>query len=126
MLFRIDPDQAMDLVMEKARLLEAVEVEAEDALGLVLAEDLTADRDYPPFHRASMDGYAVKVEDGGEEVQVIGEVAAGQAGTMTVTAGTAVEIMTGAPCPAGTEAVVKKEEVEREGGRVKLKPSIGE
>jgi molybdopterin molybdotransferase len=81
-----------------------------DALGLTLAEDVVADRGYPPFPRAMMDGYAVRLADAGSTVPVVGEVAAGQSRDEPLRDGTAVSIMTGAPCPPGTEAVVPHEE----------------
>src|SRR5664280_925757 len=86
-----------------------------EALGLVLAEDLLADRDFPPFPRATRDGYAVRAAD----VQVVparlrcvGTVKAGatvEQSNVTLQSGEAVEIMTGAPVPAGADAVVMVE-----------------
>ena len=63
------------------------------------------------------------VADAGHDVQVAGQVAAGHAGALRVSPGECVEIMTGAPCPPGTEAVVPKEEVRGDGGRALL-PAI--
>jgi molybdopterin molybdotransferase len=97
----------------------------DQTLGLVLAESLKADRDYPPFDRAMMDGFAVCVSDAGKTVEVMGEVAAGQAPTgYDVAPGRCVNIMTGAPCPKGTEAVVREEKVRREGKGVTLPDKI--
>jgi molybdopterin molybdotransferase len=89
----------------------------------VLAEDVVSDRDYPPFARAMMDGYAVRLADAGRAVPVRGMVAAGQDSQTLrqgVEAGYAVEIMTGAPCPPGSEAVVMYEETARDGDTVRL------
>ena len=66
----------------------------------------------------------VQVADAGRAVPVVGEVAAGQADAPEVAPGTAVAIMTGAPCPPGTEAVVKVEDTRREGDRVFLPPDV--
>jgi molybdopterin molybdotransferase len=120
MLKRIDPDHALQVVLEQtpAGAVETVPVLAAD--GRILAEAVQADRDYPPFDRAMMDGFAVRVADAGELVEVRGEVAAGVEPEEPVEPGTAVSIMTGAPCPPGTEAVVPIENVEREGGAVRL------
>src|ERR1035441_9136978 len=95
-----------------------------DALGLVLAEDLLADRDFPPFPRATRDGYAVRAAD----VQVVparlrcvGTVKAGatvEQSNITLQSGEAVEIMTGAPVPVGADAVVMVEYTESEDARV--------
>lgn len=116
----IDPDTALRLVLDATPRLAPRACPLVDANGLVLADSLIADRDYPPFPRAMMDGYAVRCGDAGKTVPVVGEVAAGTASSVSVTGGMAVEIMTGAPCPEGTEAVVQKELVEREGDSVSL------
>ena len=92
-----------------------------DAVGLVLAEDLRADRDFPPFPRSTRDGYAVRAADVAvvpARLHLIGEIKAGasseQSG-ITIGAGEAAEIMTGAPVPSGADAVVMVEYTERSG-----------
>jgi molybdopterin molybdotransferase len=123
----MDPDRALELVVEHTPTGTVREASLEDALGLVLAEDVVSDRDYPPFARAMMDGYAVRVGDAGQRVSVSGIVAAGQdprAAGLAVQSGCAVEITTGAPCPPGAEAVVMHEEAERDGAAVALPRSI--
>src|ERR1017187_4819897 len=83
------------------------------ARGRVLAEALVADRDFPPFPRATRDGYAVRaadVEQVPARLEVIGEIKAGEsAEKCTVDRGQAASIMTGAPLPAGAAAVVMVE-----------------
>ena len=83
------------------------------ARGRVLAEALVADRDFPPFARATRDGYAVRaadVERGGARLEVIGEIKAGDSGeSFAVGPGQSVSIMTGAPLPTGADAVVMVE-----------------
>jgi molybdopterin molybdotransferase len=89
-----------------------------EAAGLRLAEDLRADRDYPPFDKSLMDGYAVRSADtlsAPAELQVIGESAAGQALVRAIEAGQAMAIMTGAPLPQGADAVVPIEATEPRG-----------
>jgi molybdopterin molybdotransferase len=71
-----------------------------------------------------MDGYAVRRSDAGKAVAVVAELAAGQAAVDAVEEGHCLEIMTGAPCPAGTEAVVPKEDVKRQGAIVVLPQRI--
>jgi molybdopterin molybdotransferase len=83
------------------------------AQGRILAEDIAADRDYPPFDRSVRDGFAVRAADLPGSVRVIGEVRAGQAFGGSVQAGEAVEIMTGAPMPPGADAVVMVEHCVR-------------
>ncbi|HWK93390.1 MAG TPA: gephyrin-like molybdotransferase Glp [Luteimicrobium sp.] len=91
--------------------LPTVELPLDDAVGTVLARDLVALLDLPPFDAAAMDGYALRRSDAAEEVTlgVIGEVAAGSAWLGAVATGEAVRIMTGAPLPAGADVVVPVE-----------------
>ena len=103
----LDPDKALELVLEHVPAAATVELPLAEALGRTLAEPLLASCDQPPFAKAMMDGFAVCVADAGAEVEVGGEVAAGSDIQTRVSPGVAVEIMTGAPCPPGTEAVVK-------------------
>jgi molybdopterin molybdotransferase len=120
----IDPDEALQLVLENVKPGEASWVPLDEACGLRLAQGVRADRDYPPFARAMMDGYAVRSEDAGLAVEIGAQVAAGQEAAVHVTAGCCVEIMTGAPCPPGTEAVIPKEQARRDGARVLLPEAI--
>jgi molybdopterin molybdotransferase len=96
------------------------EVPLPEAAGRVLAEEIRADRDLPPVARSVRDGYAVRAADVPGTVDVIGEARAGAGFTGEVGARQAVEIMTGAPMPAGADAVVMVEYVEREGARVRI------
>jgi molybdopterin molybdotransferase len=96
--------------------IENVALEA--AAGRVLAEPIAADRDYPALARSVRDGYAVRAADLPGELQVIGEVRAGESFGGEVGARQTVEIMTGAPVPRGADAVVMLEHVLREGGRM--------
>ena len=98
-----------------------------DALGRVAAEDLRADRDYPPFPRATRDGYAVRAGDVQQlpaKLRVIGQIKAGDICTRTVNAGECVEIMTGAAIPAGADAVVMVEYTRREGDHVIIERAV--
>ena len=80
-----------------------------EAAGRVLAVDVHADRDYPPVDRSIRDGFAVRAADMPGTVKIIGEVRAGEAFSGSVGAGECVRIMTGAPLPAGADAVVMVE-----------------
>ncbi len=95
-----------------------VRVALADAQGLCLAEDIVADRDYPPFDKSQMDGFALRLVDAGKELRVVGEIAAGQWPERAVGAGEAVAIMTGAPMPEGADSVAPVEVVKREGDRI--------
>jgi len=93
------------------------------ALGRVLAEDVPADRDYPPFHRSTRDGFAVRSPDLGSLPALLtlrGEVRAGEHFTGKIGPGECVAIMTGAPLPSGTDAVVMLEYAHVEGTTVKI------
>lgn len=120
----ITPDKALGLVLEHARCLPPTQVPVTDSCGLPLAEAVRADRDYPPFDRAMMDGYAVRAVDAGSRVSVIGEIPAGRFFDAECGTGQCFEIMTGAPCPRDTNAVVPKEHVQRDGDRVWLPDGI--
>ena len=114
-------EEARHIVEQQAakvqlRAVESGAVETIDLLaarGRVLAEPLLADRDFPPFPRATRDGYAVRaadVEQVPARLDVVGEIKAGDSGkTYAVNRGQAVSIMTGAPLPAGADAVVMVE-----------------
>jgi molybdopterin molybdotransferase len=86
-----------------------------EAAGRVLAEDATADRDYPPFPRSARDGFAVRAADLPGRLRVIGEAKAGSAFDGSIHPGECVEIMTGAPLPAGANAVIMVEWTSRDG-----------
>ncbi len=104
--------EAIRIIKEQTHELPSEEVELTQALGRVLAEDVIADTDLPPFDRSQMDGYAVRAEDTMElpaRLRVVGEAAAGSGWRGTVMAGEAVRIMTGAPVPAGANSVQQVE-----------------
>jgi len=113
MLSFIDPDEALRLVLQHTPDARYEQVPLAEAMLRVLVRRVVADRGYPPFDRAMMDGFAVRVADAGRVVPVAGEVAAGVAPQVEVAPGSAVAIMTGAVCPRGTEAVVPVEQVDR-------------
>jgi molybdopterin molybdotransferase len=93
-----------------------------DALGYVLAQDVKTDREYPPFNRATRDGYAVFAGDAkaGATLKCAGEIRAGDRVTKELWAETCVHIMTGAGVPSGADAVVMIEHTKREGDEVRF------
>ena len=101
-----------------------------EALGLVLAENLRADRDFPPFPRSTRDGYAVRATDVAAvpaSLRCVGEIKAGattERSDIGIAAGETVEIMTGAPVPAAADAVVMVEYSERNGAVVTVHRSV--
>ncbi len=96
------------------------EVPLEAAAGRVLATDIAADRDMPAIARSVRDGFAVRSRDLPGELRIAGEVRAGERYAGLVGAGEAVEIMTGAPVPAGADAIVMIEHTRRVDGRVAI------
>ncbi len=93
-----------------------------DALGLVLAQGVKTDREYPPFDRSTRDGYAVRSKEikPGAPLKCAGEIKAGDAVTEALPEGTCVQIMTGAAVPAGADAVVMIEYTQRAGELVRF------
>src|SRR3954462_14917146 len=115
-------DDAYEVVRERCQqILKAGDRPSEEVLllqsaGRVLAEPIKADRDFPPFPRATRDGFAVRADDlarGVTLLRVVGQVRAGDSYDLPVGSGEAVEIMTGAAVPAGADAVVMVEYTER-------------
>lgn len=88
------------------------------AAGRVLAMEVAADRDAPALARSVRDGFAIRAQGVPGVLEVIGEVRAGEQFAGQLAAGQAIEIMTGAPIPAGADAVVMVEHTRREGSRV--------
>jgi molybdopterin molybdotransferase len=113
-------ESALKAVLEKAKRLEAVTIHPENASGCVLAENLKAEFDMPPFAKSAMDGYALRVRDlenAPGELKCTGTVKAGGKFAGAVGKGECVKIMTGAPLPGGADCVVMVEETENTGRR---------
>jgi molybdopterin molybdotransferase len=116
-----------------ARLIAGIEpVEAEDvslydAGGRVLAEDVAATRDQPPFPASAMDGYAVRAADtaeAGARLRSIGESRAGARFAGALEPGTAVRIFTGAPVPEGADAILIQENATAEGEMIVVREGV--
>jgi len=104
--------EAIQIVRQQTRPLRAERVKLEHALNRVLAEDIVADSDLPPFDRSQMDGYAVRAEDttaAPVRLRIAGESAAGRGWHNELKDGEAVRIMTGAPVPHGADSVQQVE-----------------
>ncbi|MDQ4100084.1 MAG: molybdopterin molybdotransferase MoeA [Chloroflexota bacterium] len=106
------PDEARAIVLGQVQLLDEELVPLADAAWRTLARDFVAPEDHPPFPASTMDGYAVVAADGSPWREVLGAQMAGSLLSVEVTEGTAVRIMTGAPVPAGADAVVRVEATE--------------
>ncbi len=104
--------EAIQIVKEQTRRLATERVAIQNSLDRVLAEDIVADTDLPPFNRSQMDGYAVRAEDTNDapvRLRIVGESAAGKGWHHDLKEGEAVRIMTGAPVPNGANAVQQVE-----------------
>lgn len=118
----IDIADARSLVLQRCPALPAVQLPFRSAIGTVLAAQVVATEDVPPFANSAVDGYAVRAESVRQvpvELPVVAEVAAGAATDHVLQPGEAIRIMTGAPVPAGADAIVMVEDTERlDGGAV--------
>ena len=104
--------EAIEIVRQQTSRLPAERVALDGVLGRVLAEDVVADSDLPPFDRSQMDGYAVRAEDvktAPVRLRIVGESAAGRGWHNQLDEGQAVRIMTGAPVPTGADSVQQVE-----------------
>ncbi len=105
-------EEALRLVEQHARPLAPRRVALDVAAELVLAEEVTSAVNSPPYDKSLMDGYAVVSSDRAEVREVLEEIGAGSVPRRPVTPGTATRLMTGAPLPAGADAVIAFEETE--------------
>lgn len=106
-------EDALEITLAQATLLAPVHRPLRKVRGAILAADVEAQEPLPPFPASTMDGYAVVAADGPGDYPLIGEVSAGAMADFAVEPGTVAYITTGAPLPAGADAVVMIEETER-------------
>lgn len=119
--------EALRLVEKHTPILATERVDLDGAVGRVLAENIVADSDMPPFDRSQMDGYAVIAADTKKtlvDLTIVGESAAGRGWHKKIKSGQAVRIMTGAPVPAGADAIAKIEITRELNGKVQILESI--
>lgn len=109
---------ARDAMMAVIAPLDGERAALADALDRVLAADIAASRDQPPFAVSAMDGYAVRAADTPAILRLIGESAAGRGFAGCLEPGTAVRISTGALVPDGADTIAIQEDVQRDGGHV--------
>jgi molybdopterin molybdotransferase len=128
---RTDVDVVLAIILQRLQPLPAESLELRAAAGRVLAADIVAPVAVPPFDRAAMDGYALRGEEtfgagpyNPLEFQVIGEARPGKPFPGPVGPGQAVRIMTGAPIPAGADAVLMAEFAEEQAGTVRITEAV--
>ncbi|XP_012707595.1 gephyrin isoform X1 [Fundulus heteroclitus] len=105
-------DKAFITVLEMTPILGIEVINYRDGLGRVLAQDIYAKDNLPPFPASVKDGYAVRAADGPGDRFIMGESQAGQQPTHTVMPGQVMRVTTGAPIPCGADAVVQVEDTE--------------
>ncbi len=123
----LSASEALALVLEETRLLPTERVDVRAALGRVLAEEIVSSRRLPPADNSAMDGYAVRRADLATasperpaRLRVAFDVPAGGSAPAPLGKGEAARILTGAPVPAGADAVVRQEDTERSGDEVRV------
>lgn len=124
----ISVEAAVALVLKQIRTQAIEEVPLLAARGRVLARDMRAGRQVPPFANSAMDGFAVRWRDVASApvtLRIIETIAAGYVAKQPVAAGTAMRIMTGAPVPRGCDAIVRVEDAECSGDHVHIKRTDG-
>ncbi|MDT8900007.1 gephyrin-like molybdotransferase Glp [Anaeroselena agilis] len=125
-------DMAQDKLLKTVQPLAAEEVALADCWRRVLAGEIVADTDFPPFDRSPLDGYALIAADVAEAspqqpvvLEVVDDIPAGNVPRVAVRPGTAAKIMTGAPVPEGATGVVRREDVREEEGRATVFAGAG-
>lgn len=118
-------EEARARILDSVSVLPSLTLALDDALGTVLASDVAAAIDVPPFENSSMDGFAVRAADVPGTLRIIGSIPAGSAPDFEVGPGEAARIMTGAPVPPGADEVVQVEVTQVEGERVTVAEAKG-
>jgi molybdopterin molybdotransferase len=111
-------DEALSRILATAKTMPSENLALGKSLGRVLAHDIVAKRDQPPFQSSAMDGYALRHADIAAPLMLIGVSAAGHAFKGQVKAGQAVRILTGAPLPKGADTIAIQENTQFEDGRL--------
>jgi molybdopterin molybdotransferase len=114
--------KVIEQIAKKRGAPATTDVSVWEALGLVLAQEVKTDREYPPFDRSTRDGYAVRSNEAvpGAQLKCAGEIKAGDTVREALAAGTCLQIMTGAAVPPGADAVVMIEQTTSEGDLVRF------
>jgi len=115
----IDVKDALDIVLKETLSLGAEEIDFNESLGRVLRENITADREMPPFNRVSMDGIALKTsvfESGRRKFKIENVQGAGSKQLTLENEDHCIEAMTGAMLPVNTDAVIPYELIEIDNG----------
>jgi len=120
--FRISPAKADALIREHMPAFKPVSVPLDEASGRILAENIIAERDQPPFNRATMDGIAINSAAAGNELVIEGVQAAGANAATLNSANACMEIMTGAAMPEGSDTVIPVERISVSNNTATIEP----
>ncbi len=115
--------QAQQIIISKAGSFGEEMVFLDDAFGRIVAEPVIADRDYPPFNRATMDGYALCLKDlegGTRTFSIVETIFAGQASRTELAVNQCYKIMTGAAVPVPADIIIRKEDVLPDGNFIQV------
>ncbi|MFX0027005.1 MAG: gephyrin-like molybdotransferase Glp [Candidatus Hermodarchaeota archaeon] len=124
-------NEALNILFSKIQLSSSGEIEIEDALNRILADDIISKMDIPPFDRSAMDGYAIKAEDSfgaspknPKKIKLVGTIEIGEYPRLRINRNEGIRISTGAPIPEGSNAVIKIEDTEIDKDIVNLYTSL--
>ena len=124
-------DEHLSIVLDGLGVIDPIELTLLDAQGLLLAEDVRSDFPLPSFDNSSMDGYAIRAIDTRDasesepvSLRVVGDIAAGASSRSGMGPGLAMRIMTGAPIPAGADAVIPLEDTDRGLAKVAIRRAV--
>ncbi|MCX8066860.1 MAG: molybdopterin molybdotransferase MoeA [Anaerolineae bacterium] len=121
----IDPHIAFQEILNHVAPLSPIALSLTEAMGLVLAEEVRAEENYPPFAASTVDGWAVVAADDSPRRRILeGSGLAGEVPQAHVVPGTAARVMTGAPLPPGSDAVVMREDSVEEGEFVRFTRAV--
>lgn len=112
--------EALETILNRSHPIETEIISIHDALGRVLADDVRSQLTQPPFAASAMDGYAVRFDDIGGPLTLIGESQAGKSFDGSLSNGEALRIFTGAPVPVGADTVIMQENTSFEGNQVTI------
>ncbi len=121
----VEPEEATRLIQENVTTVGTEEVGLVSGNLRVLAEDIYAAENMPPFDTTAVDGYALLAADQNQPRRIIGDQTAGKINALTVVAGTTVRIMTGAPLPPGADSVIMVEDTSEEGETLTVNKTPG-
>jgi len=117
-------EQALEFIYQNTQKKSTILLPIEQALGFIIAQEIKATHNLPPYDNSAMDGYAVMIENSGECVHVAHTIFAGDNSDVKLEAGHAIKIMTGARIPYGTQCIVPIEDTQECENGVKLPDNL--